>query len=58
MIVNDSEGCSLYPCWVPQFYNVLWIEWEAGIAHRRSIGTVWADYWDKAEKKEIDVRFG
>lgn len=53
-----EETCQLGPDWILTFYNVLWVEWEDDIAYRKSIGKVWSDYWDIADKDEIDVRLG
>ena len=30
---------------VYEFYNVLWIEWKAGIAYRRVLGRIWREAW-------------
>ncbi|KAH7377834.1 heterokaryon incompatibility protein-domain-containing protein [Pyrenochaeta sp. MPI-SDFR-AT-0127] len=40
------------------FYDVMWVEWEGGIAYRKAIGKIWADDWDAAETKEIEVYLG
>lgn len=52
-----------FGCQVPEdfefgFHNVLWIEWEDGIAYRKALGAVWADYWESARKEEIEVKLG
>ncbi|KAF2867034.1 hypothetical protein BDV95DRAFT_598542 [Massariosphaeria phaeospora] len=39
-------------------YNVLWIEWEDGIAYRKALGRVFADEWDRFATETIDVRLG
>ena len=41
-----------------RFHNVLWIEWEDGIAYRKALGAVWADYWESTNKEEIRVKLG
>jgi hypothetical protein len=41
-----------------EFYNVLWIEWEEGIAYRRGIGRVLASFWESAKKEWADVNLG
>jgi len=41
---DNKWNCLLGPDWTFTFYNVLWIEWEDGIAYRKSIGKIWADY--------------
>jgi hypothetical protein len=29
-----------------QFYNVMWVEYENGIAYRKALGTVYKDAWE------------
>jgi hypothetical protein len=41
-----------------RFYNVLWIEWEDGIAYRKALGRVFQDFWDSEDTEEIDIRLG
>ncbi|KAF2648839.1 HET-domain-containing protein [Lophiostoma macrostomum CBS 122681] len=42
-----------------KYQNVLWIEWEEGIAYRRGIGEIAQKHWDKSTDKEtIDVSLG
>lgn len=55
---QDRKPCSLGSDWRYECYNVLWIEWEDGIAYRVALGRIFKDYWDKAEKEKIDVRLG
>jgi len=43
---------------VPISYNVLWIEWEEGIAYRRGLGTVSLAGWALGSIEEIDVILG
>jgi hypothetical protein len=40
------------------FYNVLWVRWEDGIAYREALGRVEQGYWDSAPTEELDVRLG
>lgn len=41
-----------------QFYNVMWIEWEKGIAYRKAVGTVYKDVWERQIRDDIDVILG
>ncbi|KAI1271993.1 heterokaryon incompatibility protein-domain-containing protein [Xylaria sp. FL0933] len=41
-----------------EFYNVLWIEWEQGIAYRKAVGRVWREAWKQLETSNIDVILG
>jgi hypothetical protein len=43
---------------VPISHNVLWIEWEDGIAYRRGLGTVSPAGWALGGIEEIDVILG
>lgn len=54
----DTGSCKLEPDWEFSFYNVLWVEWENGVAYRKAIGKVWAEYWDGASTEEVEVRLG
>jgi len=40
------------------FYNVLWIEWEDGIAFRKGIGRVEKSIWEAQPLEWIDVTLG
>ena len=40
------------------FYYVMWVEWYAGIAHRKAIGTVYKPVWDSQIREDIDVILG
>jgi hypothetical protein len=44
--------------WQFRYYDVLWIEWEDGIAYRKAIGQVWKEDWDAADTEEVDIRLG
>jgi hypothetical protein len=41
-----------------EYYNVMWIEWEDGIAYRKAIGRVYKEAWEAQELEEIDVLLG
>ncbi|KAK8008147.1 hypothetical protein PG991_010698 [Apiospora marii] len=40
------------------FYNVLWVEWEDGIAYRKGIGRVKRSAWERVEKEDISLVMG
>ncbi|KAE9364341.1 hypothetical protein N431DRAFT_473935 [Stipitochalara longipes BDJ] len=40
------------------FYNVLWVEWDDGIAYRKAVGRVVKDAWEKQDLEEIEVGLG
>jgi hypothetical protein len=44
--------------WQFMCYDVLWIEWEDGIAYRKAIGRVFKDEWDSADTEEVNIRLG
>ncbi|KAK7985701.1 HET-domain-containing protein [Apiospora saccharicola] len=41
-----------------EFYNVLWVEWEDGIAYRKGIGRVERSAWERLEKEDISLVLG
>lgn len=41
-----------------EFYNVLWIEWEEGIAYRKGVGRVEKAVWEAQELEWIDLVLG
>jgi hypothetical protein len=41
-----------------EFYNVLWIEWEDGIAFRKGVGRVEKSMWEAQPLEWIDVTLG
>jgi hypothetical protein len=41
-----------------EFYNVLWIEWEDGIAYREGLGRILKLMWEKHSSEVIDVTLG
>lgn len=55
--VMDWRDCRLPEYWKYKCYNVMWVEWENGIAYRRAIGNVFEHIWD-THCQEIDVRLG
>ena len=40
------------------FYYVMWIEWKAGIAYRKAVGTVYKPVWERQAREDIDVILG
>lgn len=40
------------------FYYVMWVEWKAGIAYRKAIGTVYKPVWDRQVREDINVILG
>jgi len=41
-----------------EFVNVLWVEWDEGIAYRKAIGRVMKSAWDAQELEWIDLVLG
>ncbi|KAI3336669.1 heterokaryon incompatibility protein-domain-containing protein [Xylariaceae sp. AK1471] len=41
-----------------EFYNILCIEWEQGIAYRKAVGRVWKEAWEQLDTSEVDVILG
>jgi hypothetical protein len=39
-------------------FNVLWIEWEDGIAYRKALGQVGKDAWNSQPEEWIDATLG
>lgn len=52
------DGCVLPQHWTYRFHNVLWIEWEKGVAYRKGIGKIWGKHWEEADPEEIDIVLG
>jgi hypothetical protein len=46
------------PCSIIEYYYVLWIEWEDGIAYRKGLGRILKDAWDREAGDEIDLVLG
>ena len=47
--------------WKYECVNVMWVEWDdEGVAHRKSVGRVFASFWDgdEVEREEVEVRLG
>jgi hypothetical protein len=40
------------------FCNVLWVEWENGVAYRKAMGRVERDTWEGLKKEEISLVLG
>jgi hypothetical protein len=55
---KDQKYCRLPSDWTYRFHNVMCIEWRDGVAYRKAIGKVYANFWDRAEPEEIDVVLG
>jgi hypothetical protein len=41
-----------------EFVNVLWIEWEKGIAYRKALGRVMKSAWEAQKLDWIDLVLG
>jgi hypothetical protein len=41
-----------------EYYNVMWIEWENGIAYRKAVGRVYKEAWESLDLEEVDVLLG
>lgn len=41
-----------------EFYNVLWIEREQGVAYRKAIGRIWAPVWKRQDLKDVEILLG
>ncbi|KAK0711756.1 heterokaryon incompatibility protein-domain-containing protein [Lasiosphaeris hirsuta] len=41
-----------------EFYNVLWVRWQDGVAYRRGIGRVSLEIWDRLKLDELEVNLG
>jgi hypothetical protein len=41
-----------------EFINVLWVEWEEGVAYRKGIGRVMKSAWEGLELEWIDLVLG
>ena len=46
------------PCIVYKFYDVLWVEYEDGVAYRKDIGRVCKRVWDHETLGWVDVTLG
>ena len=53
------ERCRASPRVVPyDFYNVMWVGWDGGVAYRKGVGRVLASYWDEQQPAEVQVTLG
>lgn len=41
-----------------QFYNVMWIHWEDGVAYRCAVGRVLREVWEEHATEWADVTLG
>jgi hypothetical protein len=41
-----------------KFYNVLWIEWENGIAYRKGAGRIVKAIWEARASEWVDLTLG
>ncbi|GAB1317812.1 hypothetical protein MFIFM68171_08022 [Madurella fahalii] len=51
-----SPSCQAEERFVPyDFYNVMWVGWEANMAYRKGIGRVLVSYWDGLRPEETEI---
>lgn len=43
---------------VYEFHNVLWIEWNEGVAYRKGLGRVIKEAWERQATEWIDLTLG
>lgn len=43
---------------VYELYNVLWIEWNEGVAYRKELGRVIKEAWERQATEWIDLTLG
>jgi hypothetical protein len=53
----NREGCPRYSG-LYKFVNVLWIEWEDGVAYRKALGRVEKSIWQRVATERIDITLG
>jgi hypothetical protein len=41
-----------------EYYNVLWIEWDDGVAYRKAVGRVEKRVWESLSLESIDLVLG
>ena len=41
-----------------EFYNVLCVEWEDGVAYRKGVGRVHKEAWERQDVEWIDLMMG
>lgn len=47
-----------HPLLREEHYNVLWLEWQGGIAYRKAVGQVKKGAWESLAKQRIDLVLG
>lgn len=47
-----------YPCFSREHYNVLWVEWQDGVAYRLASGQIDRACWDQLEPEDVDLILG
>jgi hypothetical protein len=55
---EDSERPRLPDGEKYEFVNVLWVEWEDGIAYRKAYGRVMKSAWEAQNLESIDLVLG
>lgn len=56
------------PCWASaidecvhgfkDFYGVLWVEWDGGVAYRKACGYVYKHMWEEHDLEDVDLILG
>lgn len=41
-----------------EYFNVLWIEWENGIAYRKALGRIAMEIWERQALESVEVALG
>lgn len=54
----EGEGRWGLPQWIRDFYTVLWIEWEGGVAYRKAIGWIEKSKWEQLDLEDVDLVLG
>jgi hypothetical protein len=54
---EEAQRCEK-PFVTTEEVNVLWIEWEDGIAYRSAAGHIRKEYWEQLEREDIDLVIG
>lgn len=55
---DDKSKCEVWKDGKFRWHNVLWVEWQDGVAYRKAIGKIWWDEWDREGAEGVDVRLG
>ena len=51
---DEEKRCGILPTHTPyEYYNVLWISWEMGVAYRRGLGRVLRDEWERLRERDV-----